>query len=208
MPERELQIVTPAPHFSRAFKISSSYIDRPRAAEFLLGANINRLSRLDECHHAVMMLLTDASSMAELVSSAEHSLALSFEDAVLHTAFERAIHQLYDLNAARIRSALSLDMNAPPLETERRSATSLYGADADATWHQIAAEQAAYHATDWLLGHAAANTNGKGPLSIREALTEAAAGLVPAPQPELTETYRQWGALVLASMPDPMDCID
>jgi hypothetical protein len=208
MTKRSTQILAPAPHLSPAFSVARGYIDRRGVAKLLLNANVDRLSRLDEFQHAVMMLLVDATSRADIIAQAERHPEPSFEDAVLNGAFRRAVHQIFDLNTARVQSALSLDTTVLPSETERYQTARLYGADAAATWRHIAAEREAYHATECLLAHAAATPDGRMPLSIRQALTEVAAGEVPAPQPELSETYRQWGALVLEQLPCAEECVD
>jgi len=208
MSQREFQIVTPAPHLSPAFKIVRGHYDRRGIARQLVKANLNRLSRLEECHQAIALMLADIAIRKELTISALRSTTLDFGDALLHEAFTRATQQIFALNTARVYSALSLDTSTIPPEADRLRAVRLYGADHNATWPQIAEEREAYHATDWLLGYAAETPGGRMPLSIRQSLVQVAEGLVPAPQPELAETYRQWGALVLANMPHPDECID
>lgn len=209
MTQRKLRIIAPSPRLSPAFRIPQAFYDRPGAADLLLNANLDRLARLAECQQTIIRLLRDPISSTVLEVNARLSITpLSCEDALLYHAFNMAIREVFARNTERINYALHVSPTEPPGEHERQYAASLYAAHPDATWQEIGEARETYHATEWLLGYAAADADGRGPASISQALIEVAAGLAPAPQPELAEVYQWWGSQVLANLPNPDDCID
>lgn len=208
MPQRKLQVLAPAPHLSPAFRIPQAFYDIPGAAGLVLSTNLDRLARLAECQQAVIRLLRDPISNTMLeVNCSLNTPPMSHEDALLHHAFKLAINEVFSRNTERVSQALCVSQTEPPAEHERQHAANLYVASPNATWQEIGTARETYHATEWLLGYAASDADGRGPVSISQALIEVSAGLVAAPQPELTETYQRWGAQVLASLPKPDDCL-
>lgn len=209
MTQRKLHVLAPAPRLSPAFRVPQAFYDIPGAAGLVLSTNLDRLARLAECQQTVIRLLRDpiSSTMLE-INCTLNTTPMSHEDALLYQAFKLAVKEVFSRNTERINQALQIGATEPPAEHERQYAANLYVAPPNATWQEIGEARETYHATEWLLGYAASDNDGRGPASISQALIETAAGLAPVPQPELAEVYQWWGAQVLASLPTPSDCLD